>query len=234
MEPGGGTGRTALVVGATSGLGAAIARTLGEAGHHLALWGRDRQRLEAVVEEGRRTGAAHGTALDVRDRPALDAAAGALDGLPPLGVAVWAAGVFDWALADEADPARWDEVLDVNLAAAAHWAALVAPRLVAAAPARLVLLASGAGHTAYRNNAAYVASKHGLVGLGRALFEDLRDRGVGVSIVSPGIVDAGGGRLAPPGPKLRVEDVTAAVRYIVESAPGCCPTEVLLQPVALP
>ena len=198
------------------------------------LWGRDGERLERAAEAVGTHGPASTVVVDVRDRAALDAAAARVDDGAPLAVAVWTAGLFDWALVDEADPARWDEIFDVNLSAAAHWAALLGPRLVAAAPARMVLLASGAGHTAYRNNAAYVASKHGLVGLGRALFQDLRDRGVGVSVLSPGIVDAGGGRLAPPGPRLRTGDVTAAVRYIVECPPWCCPTELLLQPVALP
>jgi NADP-dependent 3-hydroxy acid dehydrogenase YdfG len=227
--------RTALVVGATSELGAALATALAAAGYDVQLWGRNPDRLGVAADRVRRAGrAATPVVVDVRDRRRLDRAVARLDAAAPLAVAVWAAGLFDWALADAADADRWDDVFDVNLSAAAHWSALIAPRLVRAAPARLVLLGSGAGHTAYRNNAAYVASKHGLVGLGRALFQDLRDRGVGVSVLSPAIVDAGGGRLAPAGPKLDVADVVAALRYIVGCPPRCCPTEVLLQPVAVP
>ena len=91
----------------------------------------------------------------------------------------------------------------------------------------MVFIASAAGHRAFANNAAYVASKHGLVGFGRALFLDLRDRGVKVSLVSPGLVAAGASLAMPnarPEHFLRPEDVAEAVRYVLASPPGACPT----------
>ena len=110
---------------------------------------------------------------------------------------MWAAGVFDWAPADQADPEAWQLLLTTNLTAAAVPTALVLPQLIEAAPSALVYIGSGAGRRVYANNAAYVASKHGLAGLAGlagATFLDVRDRGVKVSVVSPGLV--GGGRRA--------------------------------------
>jgi NADP-dependent 3-hydroxy acid dehydrogenase YdfG len=148
---------------------------------------------------------------------------------------VWVAGLFDWASADRADPATWHRLIDVNLTAASVLAALSAPHLVANAPSALVLIGSGAGHTAYADNAAYVASKHGLTGLARALFLDLRDHGVKVSLVSPGLVAAGAGLSSPagqtrPAELLQPEDVADAVDFVLRSPAHVCPTEIRLMP----
>ena len=103
----------------------------------------------------------------------------------------------------------------------------------------LVYLGSGAGHQAFPHNAAYVASKHGLTGLARATFLDLRDGEVKVSLISPGLVAAGGGLLSPAGQQrpqdlLAIADVAAALRFVVTSSPSCCPTEIQLQPLRSP
>lgn len=98
----------------------------------------------------------------------------------PLRVVVWAAGSFDWGPADRADPAVWSEVVAVNLTAPTVFTPLVLPLLMAAAPSALIYLGPAAGHTAFADNVAYVASKHGLTGLARATFLDVRDAGVKV------------------------------------------------------
>lgn len=82
--------------------------------------------------------------VDVSDDGALRQAVGALVGAP-LHVAVWTPGLFDWGRADEADPATWRALMEVNLTAPAVFPALVAPLLVSAAPSSLVYLGSGAG-----------------------------------------------------------------------------------------
>jgi NADP-dependent 3-hydroxy acid dehydrogenase YdfG len=126
-------------------------------------------------------------------------------------------------------------VLDVNLTAAAVLTALVLPTLVARARSTLVYVGSGAARRAYPGNAAYVASKHGLAGPAHAVFLDVRDHGVKVSIVSPGLVAAGVGLLSPagqerPGDLLTPDDVAAAVRFVVTFPSTGCPVEIDLQP----
>jgi NADP-dependent 3-hydroxy acid dehydrogenase YdfG len=102
-----------------------------------------------------------------------------------------------------------------------------------------VFIGSGASRQAFANNAAYVASKHGLAGLAGATFLDVRDRGVKVSLVSPGLVAAGAGLLSPAGANspqelLAPEDVAAAVAFVVSFPHTGCPTEIQLQPQKSP
>jgi NADP-dependent 3-hydroxy acid dehydrogenase YdfG len=231
-EPARVTAPRALVVGGSSAIGTAIATALADLGHEVVLWGRDPQRLAAAAAA---CGAAGVDALDVTDADAVRATLDRLLAAGGLDVVVWAAGVFDWAPAHEADPARWANLLDVNLTAAAVLTAMVLPALVERAPSALVYVGSGAARRAYPFNAAYVASKHGLAGLAHGTFLDVRDRGVKVSLVSPGLVAAGAGLLSPagqerPGDLLTPDDVAAAVRFVVTFPATGCPVEIDLQP----
>ncbi|WP_111768232.1 SDR family oxidoreductase [Nakamurella deserti] len=222
---------TALVVGGSSAIGSAVAAALAADGHRVRLWGRSRQRLAAACAA---VGPDADTEIvDVTDRTALATAAA---GLPALRVVVWAAGLFDWADADEADPAAWESVLDVNLVAAAAATRLLLPTLLRTAPSTLIYLGSAAGHTAYAHNAAYVASKHGLTGLARAVWLDVRDRDVKVSLISPGLVAAGAGLRAGAAVDalLAPADVAAAVRFVTGFPVRGCPTEIRLEPQRTP
>lgn len=223
------TRRRALLVGATSEIGRGLAVELALLGHDLVLWGRWQPELEVTAAQVRAGGAEVRTAsVDVTDAAALSA--------EPLHVAVRTPGLFDWGRVDRADPTAWRALLEGNVTAPAVFTALVAPLLVSAAPSSLVYLGSGAGHQAYPDNAAYVASKHGLTGLARATFLDLRDADVKVSLISPGMVAAGASLLSPVGQQrphelLAVADVAAALRFVVTSSPACCTTEIQLQPL---
>ncbi len=228
----------ALVVGASSAIGTAVAVELAALGHGLTLWGRDRGRLDACAQAC--PGAVvHVDEVDVTDRAALAAAVRAVRRRGPLTADVWAAGVFDWGTADEGAPDAWYEVLDVGLTAAAAATRLLLPALLEAAPSALVYVGSGASRSVFAHNAAYVASKHGLAGLAGAVFLDVRDRGVKVSLVSPGLVAAGAGLRSPAGVErpdelLQPADVAAAVRFVVTFPARGCPTEVVLVPQRTP
>jgi NADP-dependent 3-hydroxy acid dehydrogenase YdfG len=226
------TASRALVVGGSSDIGRSVAVSLAGLGHHVVLWGRDDGRLEASALA---CGGAEVGVVDVTDTAAVRQELDQVLARGGLDVVVWAAGVFDWAAAHEADPSRWQRVLDVNLTAAAVLTPLVLPALVARAPSALVYIGSGAARRAYPFNAAYVASKHGLLGLAHATFLDVRDHGVKVSVVSPGLVAAGAGLLSPagqerPGELLTPDDVAAAVRFVVTFPATGCPVEIDLQP----
>ena len=121
------------------------------------------------------------------------------------------------------------------MTAAAALTALVRDRLVTRDGAALIFIGSIAGHTAFPHNAAYVASKHGLTGLARASWLDLRVQGVKVSLISPGLVAAGSGLESPqgrrdPGNLLTPSDIVSAVGYVLDSPQRCCPTEIRLEP----
>ncbi|MEV6493962.1 SDR family NAD(P)-dependent oxidoreductase [Actinoplanes sp. NPDC051633] len=202
----------------------------------VSLWGRDPDRLEAAA--GRCADAFTDT-VDVTDAGAVDRAVGELRRRGRLRVVVWAAGLFDWAPADRADPATWTRLLDVNLTAAASLTARVLPALIDAAPSSLLYIGSGAAHQAFPGNAAYVAGKHGLAGLAEAVFLDVRDRDVKVSLISPGLVAAGAGLQSPAGRQrpdelLTPADVAAAARFVVTFPVRGCPTQIRLQPQRSP
>ena len=228
----------ALVVGATSEIGTAIAAGLVPYADRLVLWGRDEGRLARAAGTCRaaRPGLDVETrVVDVTRSTELAAGVAALRAGGPVTVVVWTPGLFDWALADEADPARWRELAAVNVTAPMEFTPLVLPALVEAAPSTLVYLGSGAGHAIYPNNAAYVASKHALTALAHATYADVRRHRVKVSLISPGLVAAGGALSSPVGQEhpewlLRPEDVAAAVRFVVEFGDHGCPTEIRLQP----
>ncbi len=217
-------GRSALVVGASSDIGAAVVAVLRADGHDCVEWGRDPARL--------------GPRHDLVDLRVPEQVQAALGRLPErLDVVVYAAGLFDWAPADKGDPDVWDELLAVNLGAAMRVTRGVLPRLLAAAPSSLVLIGSTAARTPFAGNPAYVAGKHGLAGFARSVFLDVRDRDVSVTLLSPGLVAAGAGLRAPgvrPGELLQPEDVAAAVRWVVGTPPHVCPVEVELQPQRSP
>jgi NADP-dependent 3-hydroxy acid dehydrogenase YdfG len=229
-----------VVVGASSSIGRAVAVTLADLGYAPGLWGRSIEGLEETARRCASVGAVGAVRiLDVTDRDAVRAAVGESAPEGRLHAAVWCAGLFDWGPADRADPEAWARLIDVNLTAAASFTAMVLPALIQAAPSALVLIGSGAGHQAFPDNAAYVASKHGLTGLAGATFLDVRDRGVKVTLVSPGLVAAGAGLRSRAGTEhpdllLQPDDVASAVRFAVTFPTNGCPTEIRLQPQQTP
>jgi uncharacterized protein len=204
-----------LVTGATGGIGHAIARAFAARGATLLLTGRRAEVLAALAGEtgGRALACDLGSRTDLE---ALIAEAGDV-GVVVANAALPAAGSL---LAY--DQAGIDHVLDVNLRAPIALARAFAPGMVQRGRGHLVLISSLQGKAATPNSSLYVATKFGLRGFALALREDLREAGVGVSVVIPGFIrDAGmfadsGARL-PFGVGTRTPDqVAAAVLSAIE------------------
>ena len=182
-------GRTALVTGASRGIGAAVARRLAAAGARVALLARSKDPLRSLAQE--LGGGAIGLACDVRDTVAL---ARALDQLPDLiggapSIVVNNAGAFFIAPALETSVEAFAETLAVNLTAPFAVVRALLPAMIKAGGGHVVTIGSIADRSTYPGNAAYAASKHGLRALHEVLRAELRASGVRVSLVSPGPVN---------------------------------------------
>ncbi|WP_296816652.1 SDR family NAD(P)-dependent oxidoreductase [Brevundimonas sp.] len=184
------TRRHALVTGAGTGIGRAIALALAGAGHAVTLAGRRAEPLEAVAGE---IGAEHclvAPGFDVTDAGSVEAGiAAAIERFGDIAVLVNCAGEAPSAPFERTDRATWDRALGVNLTGAFLTTQAALPSLRRAGEARIINIASTAGLTGYAYVTAYCAAKHGLVGLTRALALELAKTDVTVNAVCPGFTD---------------------------------------------
>ncbi|MFD3514359.1 SDR family NAD(P)-dependent oxidoreductase [Streptomyces sp. NPDC058657] len=194
-----GTGRApespvALVTGATSGIGLAIARDLGARGHRVFLCARTESAVKQTVEDLRAEGlCVEGMAADVTDRTAVQALVGAAVATygAPLGILVNNAGRSGGGATADITDELWHEVIDTNLHSVFLLTreALNAGGLATADWGRIINIASTAGKQGVLLGAPYTASKHAVVGLTKALGKELAPTGVTVNAVCPGYVE---------------------------------------------
>ena len=182
-------GKHALITGGGSGIGAAIARTLAQAGAAVSIAGRRAGPLEEVAAQLPRTKAIVADVTSEADCVAMVAAAREAHG--PIDILVANAGAAESAPAAKIDLAHWQRMLDVNLTGAflSVKAALGDIARGDGQGRRIVFIASTAGLKGYTYVAAYCAAKHGVVGLARALAAELAPRGVTVNAVCPGFTE---------------------------------------------
>ena len=174
-----------LITGASSGLGAALARAYAAPGVRLALQGRDDQRLQAVAETCRGRGAdVRAAILDVTDRAATEAWVLTAAAAAPIDLVVANAGVAGkFKRQGEALP-----VMATNVLGVVHTVQPLLPGLVARGRGQIALVSSIAGFRGTPQAAAYCASKAAVRVWGEGLRARLRHRGVLVSVVCPGFV----------------------------------------------
>jgi len=172
-------GRVAVVTGGASGIGAAVVARLRAAGSRVA-----------SLDVAESAGADLSIRCDVGDAAAVEAAASraaATLGAPTL--AVHSAGITRDAMHWKLAPADWDLVLRVNLSGAFHLLRAVAPHVRAAKSGSVVLVGSINGLRGKLGQAAYAASKAGLVGLAKTVAGELGYSGGRVNVVAPGMTD---------------------------------------------
>ncbi len=189
--------RHALITGAGTGIGAAIALQLAQAGCRLTLCGRSQDKLQAQAE-ALRTQVADLAVLiapmDVGDEQAVRAAvAQAQARFGAINILVNNAGQAQSQPFAKTDAALWQHMLSVNLTGTYHCIQAVLPGMLEAAasgtPGRIINIASTAGLKGYAYVSAYVAAKHGVVGLTKALALELACKGVTVNAICPGYTE---------------------------------------------
>jgi NAD(P)-dependent dehydrogenase (short-subunit alcohol dehydrogenase family) len=184
-------GRHAVVTGASRGIGAAVAAELIRLGADVTLIAR---RRESLAETARALsggpGRIHDVTADVTDEAAIGRAlADAAAALGAPAILVNNAGGAESAPFAKTDPGLWRRMIDLNLTSAYLCTRAAAPAMIKAGWGRIVNVASTAGLKGYGYVSAYVAAKHGLIGLTRALAVEFARTGVTVNAVCPGYTD---------------------------------------------
>lgn len=185
--------QTALVTGATRGIGYATAEALLRAGHEVYITGRHQDQVDAAVRAlGGQTGAptrVAGGAMDVRDRGAADRmVAETVARFGRLTVLVNNAGVGHFASIEATSDADWASVIDTNLTGVFYATRAAIPAIRAAGGGWIINIASLAGRNYFANAAAYCASKAGLVAFSESLMLEVRQSDIRVSVIMPGSV----------------------------------------------
>ncbi len=224
------TGMTALVTGASGGIGGAVARSLAAQGAKLALSGTRADALEAVAAE---IGGAVVLPCDLSDGAAVDALVPqAVAALGQLDILVNNAGVTRDNLAMRMKDEEWDTVIRVNLEAAFRLCRAACKPMMRARFGRIVSITSVVGVTGNPGQVNYAASKAGLIGMSKALAQEVASRGITVNCVAPGFIvsamtdalpeaqkDALTGRI-PAGRLGDGPDIGAAVAYLASREAG--------------
>ena len=223
--------RTALVTGATGGIGAAIARALHGAGATVVLSGTRENVLEERMRElgGERV---HAVPANLSDPESVAALVPAAEQALGRGVDILVnnAGITRDTLAMRMKPEQWQQVLDVNLTAAFRLSQAVLKGMMKARWGRIVNITSVVALTGNPGQANYAAAKAGMIGMSKSLAREVAARGITVNCIAPGFIETPmtdalnekqreailsqipAGRLGSP------EDVAAAALYLASDA----------------
>ena len=181
----GGERPTAVVTGASSGIGASVARALASAGFDVVLGARREDRLAAVVADIGPTARAH--PLDVTDAASVAAFA---ESVPDCAVLVCnAGGALGLAPVTELDEDQWRWMWEANVLGVARTVRAFAGKLVASGDGRIVIVTSVAGHQTYPGGGGYTSAKHAAAAVTDTLRLELLGKPVRVTEVAPGMVD---------------------------------------------
>lgn len=225
------TSKVVLITGASSGIGAALARAFVADGDRAVLVGRSTERLAALAAE---LGADHAvtvegdvTTFDDQQR-AVDTA---VDRFGRLDVAVANAGggTSGGFLDPTTDPEQWRQIVLTNVYGVALTARAALPRLVDTT-GHLVLMGSVAGRVTI-DGSLYSVTKWAVTGMAQAIRAELHSTGVRVTVIQPGKVATPFFDGDPPPDCLETDDVVAAVRYAVSQPPSVDVNEIVLRPI---
>lgn len=182
------SGKAALVTGASGGIGAAIARALHGAGAKLALSGTRRDKLDALA--GELGGNAIVTPCDLGDADAVRALPGeAQDAMGGLDILVNNAGITRDNLSMRMKDEEWDEVLAVNLTAGFKLARAAIKPMMKQRWGRIISISSIVGVTGNPGQANYAAAKAGMIGMSKALAQEVASRNITVNCIAPGFIE---------------------------------------------
>ena len=225
------TGMTALVTGASGGIGSAIAKGLAAQGARLAVSGSNVEKLEAFRAE---LGGDHvALPCNLSDGAAVDALVPqAVEALGQLDILVNNAGVTRDNLAMRMKDEEWTDVIRINLEAAFRLARAAMKPMMRARFGRIISITSVVGVTGNPGQANYAASKAGIIGMSKALAQEVGSRGITVNCIAPGFIRSAMTDVLPEAQKQALlgripvgdlgtgEDIAAAAVYLASREAG--------------
>lgn len=229
------SGKTALVTGASRGIGRAVAQALVAAGMNVTLTSRHAEDVARAAEElsAAGEGRALGVACDVREYEALERAVDAtLERFGSLDAVVANAGIGAFAPIDAMSLDTWRATIDTNLSGV-FYTVKASVEALKRSQGTLITIGSLAGTNFFAGGAAYNASKFGLNGLSHAAMLDLRKLGVRVATIMPGSVATHFAGHTPSDEdawKIQPEDLGAMVRYLLETPGRTLPSKIEVRP----
>jgi NADP-dependent 3-hydroxy acid dehydrogenase YdfG len=231
-------GLIGVVAGAGTGIGAAVARELGDAGMRLVLVGRG---IEPLAERSAKSGVGEGDSVAISavasDNAAVDRAIGrALERWGRLDVLVQDADVGDFGPMVQTGPSLQPDAMETNLLGVIFAVRAALPHMKARGAGHIVIISSESGRVKHRDEPAYAVSSHSIVSFADCLRTEVASEGIRVSLIEPGLVEtplhvypeaqhpvAGVMPLDP-------DDIARAVKYVVEQPDNVNVFEMMLRP----
>lgn len=183
--------KTALITGATSGIGRATAKRLADEGFRLIICGRRKERLDSLKAELNQKTTVHTLQFDVRDKKAVQDAMNSLpENFSKIDVLVNNAGN-----AHGLDPIQngniedWDAMMDINVKGLLYVSKAIIPKMIEQKSGHIINIGSTAGKEVYPNGNVYCASKHAVDAINQGMRMDLNEHGIRVGAVNPGLVE---------------------------------------------
>jgi NADP-dependent 3-hydroxy acid dehydrogenase YdfG len=221
--------KTALVTGATSGIGRATARILAKNNYNIILCGRRAERLEELKKELSEFTAIHTLCFDVRDKKAVFEN---IDSLPTpfsaIDVLINNAGnAHGLSPIQDGDLDDWDAMIDINVKGLLYVSKAVIPKMIAQENGHIINIGSIAGKEVYPNGNVYCASKFAVDAINKSMLIDLNQYGIRVGAIHPGMVETEFGEVRFKGDKDRAantykglqpltpEDIADIIHFVV-------------------
>jgi NADP-dependent 3-hydroxy acid dehydrogenase YdfG len=233
---------TAIVTGASSGIGAATARALANSGYDVVACSRRTDRLDALAAENAAITAHY---LDITDQKSVDQLVSDLSDRKVSILINNAGGAFDAASVLDSDPDVWSKTYDLNVVGTVRMVKAFTPAMEKLGHGHIVIISSTAGHVAYENGGSYVAAKHAETALARTLRLELNGLPIRVTEIAPGMVkteefakvrfgDAARAAKVYEGvaAPLTAEDVAEAIRWSVSLPVHFNVDSLVIRPVA--
>jgi len=232
------TPRNIIITGATAGIGLATGREFLERGHNVFICGRNEERLSVVLKDlmdDFGTEVVAGSICDVRSLASVEkmvstaaACFGEIDTL------INNAGVLSVKTFEDLTSEEWHSIIDTNLTGVYNCCRAALPWLKKVERSDIVNLGSRSGRYAFRGGTGYNTTKFGLQGFTEALFLDLNQYGVRVSLVAPGTVATGLGGSTLEDWHLLPEDVAKVIGDLIEADPRAAVNWIEIRPARPP